>query len=78
MKGFEVRVNGGYFRVNESQDADYPGIDVEFIANGDFGQNLSRPRVLFEKTIDGQLRVLVWNNKDSEEYTDEIMFDMKG
>ena len=78
MNSFEVKVQGGKFRVDQSQDPNYPGIDVEFIPDDDNGQQLSRPRVLFEKPVDGELRALIWNNSESEDYTDKIVFDSNG
>lgn len=70
-----VKVNGGYFRAEPSQDPDYPGIDVEFISDTENEDDLSRPRVLFEYPIeDGELRVLVWNNPKNEDYEEEITF----
>ena len=78
MSAIIVRVQGGYFMASKSQDPDYPGIDIEFVADDDRGQNLSRPRVLFEKPIDGDLRVLIWNNPNNEDYEEEVEFNMKG
>ena len=74
MKGFEFRIDGGYFYITVSEDLNYPGIDIEFIAYDDEGKNASRPRVLFEKPIEGKLRTLIWANKDLEDYSDEIEF----
>ena len=72
----DVKVNSGELVATESCDPEYPGVDIEFIANNDNGTNLSRPRVLFELPKDGKLRVLVWADKDSEDYTHEIEFDI--
>ena len=69
-----VRVEGGYLRADPSQDPDYPGIDIEFIADSEPDDSVSRPRVLFEKPIDGRLRVLIWNNPKNEDYEEEIVF----
>ena len=70
----KLKIDGGYFKVTKNQDPEYPGICVEFVSDDDHGQNLSRPTILFEKPVDGLLRALIWNNKDVEDYTDEIEF----
>lgn len=75
MEEIKVRVNGGYIRANASSDPDYPGIDVEFVSDNDVGETLSRPRVLFEKPVDDNLRALIWDDADNEDYTKEIVFD---
>ncbi len=70
-----VEVEGGYIVATVSPDPEYPGIDVEFVACNDKGETASRPRVLFEKPNKENLRVLVWGNANSEDYTDEIEFN---
>ena len=75
MEEIKVRVNGGYIRANASSDPDYPGIDVEFVSDNDVGETLSRPRVLIEKPVDDNLRALIWDDADNEDYTKEIVFD---
>lgn len=75
MATIKVKVPGGVLVASISSDMDYPGIDVEFVADNDKGEDLSRPRVLFEKPKDGELRVLVWNDKNNEDYTNEITFN---
>ena len=70
-----VRVDGGYLYATISGDINYPGICVEFIADDDIGEALSRPTVLIEKPVDDGLRVLVWEDKDDEDYTTEITFN---
>lgn len=70
----DIVVEGGYIRANAFQDDDYPGIDVEFVPDGPQKNVLSFPRVLFEKPKDDDLRVLVWGDAQSEDYTDEIIF----
>ena len=75
MSTIRVKVQGGVLVAAVTGDSDYPGIDVEFVADNDKGEDLSRPRVLFEKPKDGELRVLVWNDKDNEDYTEEITFN---
>lgn len=71
-----VRIQGGYFVATEASDPDYPGIDVEFVSDSDSGEYASRPRVLFERPAEnGKLRALIWNDKNSEDYTEEIIFE---
>ncbi len=70
----KVKVEGGYLIATKSCEEGYPGIDVEFIADKEDETALSNPRVLFEKPVDGKLRVLVWSNKAEEDYTTEIEF----
>lgn len=75
MSKISVKVPGGSIIASTTGDTDYPGIDVEFVVVNDTGEDLSRPRVLFEKPKDGELRALVWNDKDNEDYTKEITFN---
>lgn len=71
-----VRIQGGHLVATEATDPDYPGIDVEFVSDSDNGEYASRPRILFEKSVeDGELRALVWDDKNSEDYTNEIIFE---
>jgi hypothetical protein len=74
-KTLRVKVEGGYLCATISGDINYPGIWVEFVADGDTGENLSRPTVLMEKPVGEELRALVWDDKDDEDYTTEIIFD---
>lgn len=71
----KVKVEGGYLYATISGDTDYPGICVEFVADDDNGEDLSRPTVLVEKPVGEDLRALVWDDKDDEDYTTEIIFD---
>lgn len=71
----EVRVKGGYIVASVFSDPNYPGIDVEYVADNDNGQMQSRPRVLFECPNGGCLRALIWKDPNSEDYTDEIEFE---
>ena len=75
MKNLKVRVTGGYLIATESGDTDYPGICVEFIADNERDDALSRPSVLIEKPIDGELRALIWADEEQEDYTREIRFN---
>lgn len=70
-----IKVEGGYLYATISGDIDYPGICVEFVADNDNGEDLSRPTVLMEKPVGDELRALVWDDKDDEDYTTEIIFD---
>ena len=72
----KVKTKGGYLWATEGGDIDYPGIDIEFIADNEDENAVSRPRVLFEYSTDGKLRVLIWDDKDNEDYTREIVFDI--
>lgn len=75
MSKISVKVPDGSIVASIISDSDYPGVDVEFVADDDAGEELSRPRVLFEKPKDGELRVLIWGDKKNEDYTDEITFN---
>ena len=70
-----VEVEGGYLYATISADPDYPGICVEFVADNESDDALSRPTVLIEKPVDDELRVLVWSDEDDEDYTTEIKFN---
>ena len=70
-----VKVEGGYLYATISGDIEYPGICVEFVADDDIGEALSRPTVLIEKPVDDDLKVLVWEDEDDEDYTTEIKFN---
>ena len=75
MESLKVKVKGGYLYATISGDINYPGICVEFVADDDKGESLSRPTVLVEKPVDDDLRVLVWSDEDDEDYTTEIKFN---
>lgn len=75
MKNLKVRVEGGYLIATESGDTDYPGICVEFIADNENDNALSRPSVLIEKPVCGELRALIWDDEEQEDYTREIRFN---
>ena len=74
METMRVKVDGGYIIATVAYDINYPGIDIEFVADNDKGEHMSRPRVLFEKPVDGELRVLIWEDPNDEDYTKEIIF----
>ena len=70
-----VKVEGGYLYATISADPYCPGICVEFVADDESDEDLSRPTVLIEKPLDDELRALVWDDKDNEDYTREIAFN---
>lgn len=72
-----VRVKNGWLVATKSTDPDYPGIDVEYIADSDkinVKDVLSRPRVLIEYPSNGSdsLRALIWNNPYNEDYEEAV------
>ena len=67
-----VSLPDGHLVASFAQDPEYPGIDVEFIANTESNTILSRPRVLIEQPINEKLRCLIWNDPKNEDYTEEI------
>jgi hypothetical protein len=75
MKDLKVRVDGGYLHATESGDVNYPGICVEFIADNENDEAMSRPTVLVEKPDGDDLRVLIWGDEDNEDYTNEVKFN---
>lgn len=75
-KKIEIKTEKGYFDVVGFDDEEYPFVDVEFISNSDSGQNLSRPRILFEYTENQGLRLLIWSDPNSEDYTEEFRFEV--
>lgn len=72
----EIKVKGGQIIAQESGDTEYPGIWVEFLKKGDNGQYCSRPAIKMEYDPSiKQVRLLVWADPDSEDYTHEFTFD---
>jgi hypothetical protein len=74
MREMNIELPCGRLNVAESMDPDYPGVDVELESSAD-DECASRPRVLIEYTEEDEnvLRVLVWANKDDEDYTHQII-----
>lgn len=69
----QTRVRGGVLEATVSPDADYPGIDIEFIPD-ERTDNVCNPRVLVEKLRDSNiLRALIWADPDKEDYTEEVI-----
>lgn len=75
-KIYGIPLANGYLRIDVSQDPDYPGVDIEFISNKKSESTKTNPRVLVEENVEGnnELRVLVWADKNKEDYTDQISF----
>lgn len=76
-KRYKVPVSDGYLEVIASIDKDYPGLDVEYIPDNENSRGKSNPRILFESTpteSGKKLRALIWDDKDNEDYTKEIVF----
>lgn len=75
-KIYGIPLTNGYLRIDVSQDPDYPGIDIEFISNEDQNLTKTNPRVIVEEKVEdnNELRVLVWADKNKEDYTDQISF----
>lgn len=71
-----VPFKNGHLVATSSPDPNYPGIDVEYVDNNDNGESMSRPRVLIEQPMEEndnqQIRCLIWNNPNQEDYTEEI------
>lgn len=78
MRTFKTEVKGkGCFETIEySNSEDYPGLDIEFIPENEDEIYGTNPRVLFECTPEGKLRLLIWDDKNNEDYTKEIVFDV--
>lgn len=77
MKSLKVKTEGGYLIATAVPDLDFPGIDIEFVADDEPIEH-TRPRVLFEKSNIGPLRVLIWADKHNEDYTNEVVFNSIG
>lgn len=73
----EIKLETGKLVVDKALDPDYPGVDIEFIPNNESDDDpLTRPRVLIEQPKGEKLRVLVWADPKSEDYSDNIEFDI--
>ena len=70
----EIKTKHGKLIATEAGDPDYPGIWLEYVDNEDNGQNLSRPQVLMEQEAEtGNIRLLIWEDPNKEDYTREII-----
>lgn len=70
-------IGHGHLDIRNSSDIDYPGIDIEYINENNTSQEnrLSNPRILIEQPNDYEyMRCLIWNNKNTEDYTADIDF----
>lgn len=85
-KMYAMPIRNGFLDIRVSQDPDYPGLDIEYISDKESElpreEIMTRPRVLIENPNPDEedikntdLRVLIWGRKDSEDYTDKIVFD---
>lgn len=55
----------------------YQGFDVEFCPKNEKSTIMSRPRIIFEyDPEEKELSVLVWADADSEDASEEIIFDL--
>jgi len=77
--------NVGRFEIIEDCEKDYPGVDVEFIPTGAeaIGHTWPReaightwPRIVFERPVDGKLRLLVWADSSMEGYSHKFEWDI--
>jgi hypothetical protein len=70
----QVKTKHGVIIASEA-GTDYPGIWVEYVDDDENGEKLSRPQALMEADPEtGKIRLLVWDDPDSEDYTREIFF----
>lgn len=70
----ELALENGIITVDKSLDPDYPGLDIEYVPDNCDPNNLSNPRVLMEQPENKNLRVLVWADPKSEDYSDSFDF----
>lgn len=76
MAEYKITVPDGILSVTECTDPDYSGVDIEYIADNETDELMTRPRVLIEKPIETRrLAAMIWADKDNEDYTHKIMFD---
>lgn len=72
----EIKVKDGYLKATTSEDPNFPGIDIEYIPEEIDELSISDPRILIEKPVDSnELRALIWNDSQDEDYTDKIVFN---
>ena len=71
-----MRVQKGYIEAVTVDDGEYAGMYLEFIHDKDNGQVESRPQARMEyNPSTKQVRLLVWEDPDNEDYTTEITFE---
>lgn len=74
----EIRTDAGVFVISESPDPNYPGVDIEFIADGTPEEAVSNPRVYFKYSVEERtLQAYVWNDMSNEDYTHKVTFDIE-
>lgn len=71
----KISMEGGYLIIDESQDPNYPGVDIEFVSDNEKELLYTRPRIVIEKPKGEKLHCLIWNDKSSEDYSDKIVFE---
>jgi hypothetical protein len=83
-KTYAIDLPCGQLELIANYDPLYPGLDIEFTPSNETEPVKTKPRVLIEQPIDTDtnlykdLRVLVWNDPDSEDYSDKIEFNNTG
>lgn len=73
LKKIEIKVPKGKIVVQESPDTNYKGVNIDLVPdtdNYDYDFILS---ICMEVTPEGKLRILVWADKDSEDYSGVII-----
>lgn len=72
-----IKLPKGYLTVDKSADPNYPGFDIEYMSKTETNNvSFTRPRVLVEHDRESDdLRVLVWADPASEDYSDDILFN---
>lgn len=79
-KIYGIPIAGGVLRIDVSVDELYPGVDIEFLAANGEENLVTKPRVLIEAPIDDEtkkqenLRVLIWGDAYSEDYSESVEF----
>lgn len=80
MKKFEVELTYGKLVVEECSYDEYKGVDIEFVPYNETDDDdvVCRPRVLVEQYPDTKdIRVAIWADPNSEDWTDDIDFDIE-
>ena len=78
MPSLQIKTSHGIIRATKSEDPAYPGIWLEYIDNEDRGEMPSRFQCLMEEPQDKpEVRILVWDNPNDEDYSQEIINNRK-
>lgn len=73
----EIRTDAGVFVISEAPDPNYPGVDIEFIADESQEDTVSNPRICFEYSAeDRTLQAYAWTDMSNEDFTHKITFDV--